>query len=90
MVLKFNALVSVLFEDAQDHTRMALRKQVIKDVNNIPSGDQDQDEALDDSDNTVKKREILLKLGAINTGLGPEPRHYRVQPSGAQELALMF
>lgn len=59
MVLKFNALVSVLVEGAQNHTRMALRKQVIKDVDNIPSGDQDQDEALDDSDNTVKKCEIL-------------------------------
>lgn len=59
MVLKFNALVSVLVEGTQNHTRMALRKQVIKDVDNIPSGDQDQDEALDDSDNTVKKCEIL-------------------------------
>lgn len=38
---------------------MALRKQVIKDVNNIPSGDEDCDEAQDDSDNTVRKCDIL-------------------------------
>lgn len=82
MVLNFNALVSALVKDAQNHTRMALRKQVTKDVNNIPSGDQDQDEALDDSDNTVKKCEILWKLCAVNTGLGSY-----IQPSGVQELA---
>ncbi|XP_035522438.1 BRCA1-A complex subunit RAP80 isoform X4 [Morone saxatilis] len=35
---------------SQKQTRMALRKQMIKDVSDIPSGSQQEDEALDDRD----------------------------------------
>ncbi|XP_035522432.1 BRCA1-A complex subunit RAP80 isoform X2 [Morone saxatilis] len=37
-------------EVSQKQTRMALRKQMIKDVSDIPSGSQQEDEALDDRD----------------------------------------
>lgn len=53
MALKCHTFVSLLV--SQKQTRMALRKPLNKDVEDIPPGDRQEDEALDDRDDNVKK-----------------------------------
>lgn len=51
---------------------MALRKQIQKDASDFPSESQqvEEDEALDDGDDNVKKCEHWLKSAEINTRSG--------------------
>lgn len=58
MVLKCNTFVSLLVEVSQKQTRMALRKHLNKDVGDTPPGDQQEDEALGDRDDNVKKSDL--------------------------------
>lgn len=57
MVFKCYTFVFLSVKVSQKQTRMSLRRQVIKDVGDIPSGDQQEDEHLDDGDDIVKNCE---------------------------------
>lgn len=72
VVFKCYTFVSLSVKVSQKQTRMSLRRQVINDVGDIPSGDQQEDEDLDDRDDNVKNCEnkqintgISLNLGVI-------------------------
>lgn len=80
MALKCHTFVSLLpVKVSQKQTRMALRKPRNKDVGEVPPGDQQEDEALDDRDDNVKLlvrisymlrlRFQLLKLGICCSSL---------------------
>lgn len=79
MALKCHTFVSLLVKVSQKQTRMALRKPRNKDVGEVPPGDQQEDESLDDRDDNVKLlvrisymlrlRFQLLKLGICCSSL---------------------
>lgn len=60
MILKCTSSVFLLIKVLQEPSRMSLRKQVIKDVSDTRSGDQEEEDTRDDGDDNVKKCESAV------------------------------
>ncbi|XP_042354636.1 BRCA1-A complex subunit RAP80 isoform X3 [Plectropomus leopardus] len=80
---------------SQQQTRMALRKQILKDASDIPTGSQpadentQEDETLNDQDNTVKNDELSLSLLSSSREKRKKERENKSKPKEMTEEEMM-